>query len=464
MVHVPVLRHGEVYRSLDVGAVPAVGRGEPTAEASIANAGLVRRDTRRLADARAALAAIPAAELVRRTVAAGEHFVNGTLSVGDDPQTPDDYVRACAASTGLPEVMVRANMDKLAFVLANMETVIRGLTRGLDLSVFDEGIGEQDGIPVAIVSQTDALGAVLPSNSPGVHSLWLPAPALKTPVVLKPGSGDPWTPLRLIEAMIAAGIPREAFGFYPGGHDVGTAIVDTHDRILVFGGADTVRRYASRPGVSVHGPGNSKVLLGPDADWREHLDLMATSVARNGGRSCINASTIVVPRDGEAVARALADRLAALEPTSLDDPTAGLAAFADARVAHAIDEAIDGALEDAGATDVSGGPRVAEVDGLTYLRPTVVLADADHALADREYPFPFVAVVEAEPYEALQTMGPTLVLSLVGQDPELRRRAMAARQVDRVHFDDVPTTAIRWDQPHEGNLFEWLYRRRAVAF
>ena len=55
----------------------------------------------------------------------------------------------------------------------------------------------------------------MPSNSPAVNSLWLPAIALKIPVMIKPGREEPWTPYRLIQAFIAAGCPAEAFGFYP---------------------------------------------------------------------------------------------------------------------------------------------------------------------------------------------------------------------------------------------------------
>ena len=60
--------------------------------------------------------------------------------------------------------------------------------------------------------------AILPSNSPGVHSLWIPSIALKVPVILKPGSQEPWTPTRVLQALIAAGCPREAVGLYPTNH------------------------------------------------------------------------------------------------------------------------------------------------------------------------------------------------------------------------------------------------------
>jgi hypothetical protein len=34
--------------------------------------------------------------------------------------------------------------------------------------------------------------------------------------------------------------------------------------------------------------------------------------------------------------------------------------------------------------------------------------------------------------------------------------------VDRLNIGPLPTTHIAWDQPHEGNLFEHLYGRRAI--
>ncbi len=50
----------------------------------------------------------------------------------------------------------------------------------------DRGFYRQDGIDVNFFAQTNSLGVLLPSNSPGVNSLWLPSIALKIPVVIKP--------------------------------------------------------------------------------------------------------------------------------------------------------------------------------------------------------------------------------------------------------------------------------------
>ena len=88
-----------------------------------------------------------------------------------------------------------------------MRTVLRGLTRGLDLSILDAGYGEHGGHAISFYPRTQSLGVVLPSNSPGVHSLWVPAIALKIPLVLKPGSAEPWTPFRIAQAFMKAGCP-----------------------------------------------------------------------------------------------------------------------------------------------------------------------------------------------------------------------------------------------------------------
>ena len=130
------------------------------------------------------------------------------------------------------------------------------------------------------------LGLVLPSNSPGVHTLWLPIIPMQFGLVLKPGPQEPWTPYRMAEAFFAAGIPREAISIYPGLGDVGAAVLDTCARSLIFGSAATVDRYRGNPRVQAHGPGFSKILLGDDQvdQWESYLDMMVESVFTNSGR------------------------------------------------------------------------------------------------------------------------------------------------------------------------------------
>src|SRR5437899_3009580 len=468
MLHLPVLRWGTPYTSIDVDPVVHFATGEPIASVSRANGGLIQRDMRKAARAREVLREIPIDDLIARAGKAGELYMNATLPMGDGTQSPDEFVRAQSASTGLPERMCRANMKKNAFVLAEMRAILSSLTRGLALDVLSTGHGEERGVPISFQAQSPVVGLVLPSNSPGVHTLWLPVIPLQVGLVLKPGLQEPWTPYRMAEAFFAAGVPREAIAVYPGGGDVGAAVLDSCGRNLIFGGTPTVDRYRGNPRVQAHGPGFSKILIGDDQvdRWERFVDVMADSVFLNSGRGCINCSGIWASRHTREIADALARRLAAIAPLPPDHPDASLAAFTVPGAAEAIDKAIDADLQGPGVTDVTAAhrdtPRLIKQERADYLLPTVVhCSSPDAAIAGKEYMFPFVTVVECPEARMLDAIGPTLVCSAITCKPEFRRSLIDAVHIDRLNLGPVPTTQLNWRQPHEGNLIDFLFRARA---
>ena len=264
--HIPIHRHGRTYESLDVAEVRDHRSGAPLARVSQANAGLVRRDLLATADRAPVLRELSTESLFEICARAATLFTDGTLPIDDHgaTQTPDEYADALAGTSGMPRTLVRANMAKIATVLADMPLILRGLTRGLGADVLDEGIGRQGEVPVSYARTADALGVILPSNSPGVNSIWIPAFALKTQLVLKPGREEPWTPLRILQALLAAGAPGEAFGFYPTSHEGAGSILEKCGRSLLFGDGKTTAPYVGDPRVEIPGPGRSKVLIGPD--------------------------------------------------------------------------------------------------------------------------------------------------------------------------------------------------------
>jgi acyl-CoA reductase-like NAD-dependent aldehyde dehydrogenase len=467
MLHVPVLRGGRPYRSLEVQTVRDLRTGEPVAEISQANRGLIARDLAGIGEGRRALAGLKSAELLDICAKAAVLFNEGEL----EGQGPEDYIRRLSATSGLPETLCRFNMEKVRTVLAGMADVLDGLTRGLDLSALDAGWGVQDGRRVSFQAQTDSLGAVLPSNSPGVHTLWLPAYALKIPVVLKPGREEPWTPLRIVHALMAAGLPKEAVYYYPADHGGAIEVLLRCGRSMFFGDAATVRPFRDDPRVQVHGPGWSKVIFGEDqiANWESHLDVLVRSIAENGGRSCLNASGVWLPSEagmGRRIAEALAERLAKIEALPLDHPEARLAAFTKPEAAKRISEWIDRQLRIPGAVDMTAeirGDRLVQVGGATFLLPTLVWCeDPEHPLASAELLFPFATVVEVPRAELLSRIGSTLVGTALTEDAGFQRELLACPSIDRLNLGPVPTSRVSWDQPHEGNLFSHLYRQRAI--
>ena len=141
MLHIPVLRWGEPYKSMEIDQVVHFATGETLAEVSRANAGLVERDLRQAKRARQALREIPIRDLLRMVKKAADFYTDAELPLGDGTQTPDQFVRMQSATTGLPEHMCRFNMKKNHFVLSQMDRILDSLTRGLDLEILSKGFG-----------------------------------------------------------------------------------------------------------------------------------------------------------------------------------------------------------------------------------------------------------------------------------------------------------------------------------
>ena len=468
MFSIPVIRWGEPYTSMETSEVVHFATGEPIATMSLANGGMVKRDLRRAEKAREKLREIPIAELIEMMKKAGELYLNADLPLGDGTQSPDQFVKQQSATTGLPERLCKANMQKNLFVLSQMGEILQALTRGLDFKVLSRGHGEERGVPISFQANSPVVGLVLPSNSPGVHTLWLPMIPLQIGLVLKPGSQEPWTPYRLASAFVAAGVPREAISLYPGPNDVGGAIMDGCGRSMIFGSAQTVEKFKGNPSVQVHGPGFSKIIFGDDMvdRWEEHLDLMVESIAANSGRGCINASGIWASRNTREIADAVAQRLAKIEPLSPNDPKAELAAFTVAGAGEAINNQIDSDVELPGVTDVTAKhrsePRRIPNERYDFLLPTVLHVEShESAAAHREYMFPFVSIVECPEERLISAIGPTLVATVITENAGLRRKMLDATNIDRLNFGKVPTTKLNWLQPHEGNIIDFLFRARA---
>lgn len=463
MLHIPILRHGKPYESVDKIEIVHHATGEPVAKVSMANAGLISRDVSRMDDS--VLEQFTVRELTGMCKKAADVFMNGTITIGDAKQSFDDYVRDLSATTGMPHSYCRGNAKKIFRVLDEMDVILAGLTRGFDLSILDQGYGNDEGRTLSWYREGRIFGAVLPSNSPGVHSLWAPAVAMKTPIVLKPGREEPWTPFRMIQSYIAAGMPAEAFGFYPTDHGGAATLIERVDRAMLFGDVSTTKMWKDDPRVELHGPGWSKVILGEDAadDFEKYIDVIVGSIAANGGRSCINASGVWTPKNGDKIAEALAKKLATVKALPAEDPNAQIAAFANPQMAVRMNTAIDALLP--GATDVTeklrGTPRLVQQGRLAWLLPTIIRCDREHALANKEYLFPFAAVVECPVDQMPEAIGDTLVATVITNDPKLRRAMMTCPHIDRLNIGAVPTYQLSWDQPHEGNLFEHLYRQRA---
>ncbi len=467
MLNIPIIRWGKPYDSLEKDNVLHFATGEPIAQVSQSNGGIIQRDLRQAHRARRRLLEMSCGEIIEKLKVAADLYESGTLPIGDGSQSPAEFAHQQSATTGLPEHMCQANMSKNSFVLRNMSTILDCLTRGLDLDILSRGYGvEGRGVVVSYQAQASALSAVLPSNSPGVHTLWLPAIPLQLGLILKPGPQEPWTPYRMMAAFVEAGIPSEVFALYPGGPEAGAAVLSASERAMIFGGTATVEQYKGNPRVQAHGPGFSKILLGDDEvdDWERYLDIMVESIYINSGRGCINCSGIWASRHTREIAEAIAARIGPIEVKPPGDPDAALAAFTVPGMANAVWGMIESDLQEAGVTHMTAehGQRLVEQERCAYLRPMVVHCDSpEKEIAKKEYMFPFSTVVQCPQEQMLARIGPTLVGTAITQNEEWIGELTNATHIDRLNIGPLPTTKLNWLQPHEGNIIDFLFRSRA---
>ncbi len=141
-----------------------------------------------------------------------------------------------------------------------------------------------------------------------------PALAAGNAILIKPASQTPLSALKLVEVLLAAGVPETAVACVTGpGGELGAAICDeARIRKISFTGSasvgETICRRAGLKRVTMELGGNGPVLILEDAD----LDLAARAIAAGGyanaGQVCISAQRIL------ASSKIAGDFLDALRP------------------------------------------------------------------------------------------------------------------------------------------------------
>ena len=98
------------------------------------------------------------------------------------------------------------------------------------------------------------------------------------------------------------------------------------------------------------------------------------------------------------------------------------------------------------------------------MRPTIVLCDSfAHPLANREFLCPYASVVRVPQAEMLTRIGPSLAVTALTREKSFIDILLESPLIERLNIGPISTMNVSWDQPHEGNLFEFLCKRRALG-
>ncbi|NUM77412.1 aldehyde dehydrogenase, partial [candidate division KSB1 bacterium] len=165
MIHIPLLRAGRPYKSLETAPLKHFRDDEPVAVVSQANTGVIAKDLAQAESHRRRLQEIPIKELLNICSRAADYFMNAELPIDGAMQSPNEYVQQLSATTGMPHALCRNNMEKIRRVLAEMPEILHGLMHGLDLEILDSGWIVRNESLLSFFCQANALGAILPSNS-----------------------------------------------------------------------------------------------------------------------------------------------------------------------------------------------------------------------------------------------------------------------------------------------------------
>lgn len=395
----------------------------------------------------------PDPALLRR---AGVLFATATLG----GLSPAQYADLQARAAGVPVTVARHSLQDVAHTFAGV-----GARVAAERPTGAPGTIAAGEISTVWARRGEVLAVIAPSNNPGTHTQWLTALACGYKIVVRPGARDPFTPARMIAALLQAGVDPHLLSLLPGSHATGDALVESADLSLVFGGEAAARRYGHDRRVVLRGPGRSKVLhTGPITD--QALEVICDSVGYDAGMRCTNATAVFTDADPRRLAAALAERLAQLTAAPPQSERAQLPVLPLAQ-ALAVREHLDARLQ--GAVDLAGahyphGPVADLGDGSAALRPAVLLCDRpDHPGARVELSFPCVWVLPWQRSLGFAPLRDTLALTVLGPDPDLARAALRERTIRKVLSGPLPTWSAGDTSPHDGYLSHDLMEARGYG-
>jgi acyl-CoA reductase-like NAD-dependent aldehyde dehydrogenase len=241
--------------------------------------------------------------------------------------------------------------------------------------------------PVGVV------GMITPWNFPVAIPSWKCFPALLAgnAMVLKPSEHAPACADAFVAACVEAGIPADLIQVVHGFAEPAAALC-THPgvRAVSFTGSVATGRKVAAAAmetgprlVSLELGGKNAMVVLDDADLDLAVDGALFGAFGTAGQRCTSTSRLVVhPSVADELVGRIEERAAALRLGDPTDPTTDVGPVITRASADRI-AAMSGAV-------------VRDIDGGSYVEPTIVRVDRDHRLALEEVFGPVLAVIEAK--------------------------------------------------------------------
>ena len=347
----------------------------------------------------------------------------------------DALVALQMVNNGKPRVEAEIDLDDAAATF----DYYAGLAEGLD-SAQDAPVDL--GLP-GLVGRTRAeplgpVALIVPWNFPLVTTAWKLAPALAAgcTAVLKPSEFTTLAELVYGDIAQDIGLPPGVLAVLPGGGDVGAAMVaDPAFAKVSFTGSNATGRRVMQAAadrtlpVALELGGKSPIVILPDADISEAVEIAAAGIFFNAGQMCSATSRLIVDHAiADDVIAGLRRKVARLTVAGHDDPAAEMGPLTTRAQRDKVLEYLLKA-RNAGLSCLAGGGGIGG-DGF-FVEPTIYLDTPIDSPLWREEIFGPVLCIRrsADTDEAVALANETafgLAATVVGGDPE-RAGAVADR-------------------------------------
>jgi glyceraldehyde-3-phosphate dehydrogenase (NADP+) len=395
-----------------------------------------------------ATAAASAAAPAMRALAAYERAAILSSASAAIKARRDELARVVASEAGKPLKDATTEIDRATMtfqVAAEEARRLEGEVIPLDLAPHGKGrLAITRRFPIGPIA------AISPFNFPFNLSAHKVAPAIAAgnPVVLKPATKTPLSPLLLGEIVQSAGLPEGALSVLPMDREIGDRLVtDERYKLLTFTGSSAVgwgmKARAGKKRVILELGGNAGVIVDDGAD----LDFAAKRVTAGGfafaGQSCISVQRVFVhDRVFDEFSRrliALVERLTQGDPL---DPSTDLGPMIEAAEAARVDAWVTEAVG-AGAKVLTGGRRI---DRAMYAPTVLTDVPITAKVCAQEVFAPLVVLTRFSDFrravELVNASAYGLQAGVFTRDLDHTLAAFDGLEVGGVIVNDVPTWRI----------------------
>ena len=250
------------------------------------------------------------------------------------------------------------------------------LQRGIEVVEFACGIpqmlkGEMseqvaNGMDVQSIRQPlGVVAGITPFNFPAMVPMWMYPVALAcgNTFILKPSERDPSAPLRAIELLHEAGLPKGVMNLVNGDKEaVDTLLTDERVKGISFVGSTAIGKYIYETGCAhgkrvqaLCGAKNHMVVM-PDADMDQTVDALMGAAYGSAGERCMAISVAVTVGDetGDELIKRLVPKVQGLKVAPYNDPDAEMGPVVTKQAKEKIEGYIQSGV-DAGAELVVDG-------------------------------------------------------------------------------------------------------------